>query len=347
MNRGEVIFTRNPAGELDRLSAALAPDKLFVIMPGSCREQLAPVAGVKPSMLIDDSESAKSLAGAEMLWKGMLEAGLTRKSLVINIGGGVTTDLGGFAAACWMRGIRYINVPTTLLAMVDASAGGKTAVDFGGVKNLIGAFHLPEATLICPQFLATLPARQILSGFGEILKHALLIGPQELAKLLTVNPVELSESDWLPLIRTSVQFKQKIVEQDPRESGLRRILNLGHTAGHAFEALALSREDAVTHGQAVAQGLVTALTLSRMLEGYPSEQMQQAVQYIRAVFPPIPFTCKDYDALLALMQRDKKNRSALTFHFTLLQSPGLPVQAEVTPEDLRVALDITADLLGF
>lgn len=344
----KLIFTLNASEALATIVDDINPAQVFYIMPeASSALILKNMPGVEPSFLIDDAEAAKTMQGAESIWTAMLDASLTRNALVVNIGGGVTTDIGGFAAACYMRGIRYVNLPTTLLAMVDASTGGKTGVNFNGVKNIIGAFKSPEATIISPEFLATLPHTQILSGYGEMLKHALLQGEPYLDRMLHFSPYTALPHEWHELIKESVLFKDKIVSCDPYEKGARRALNLGHTAGHAFEALGLSRGERLTHGAAVAQGLVTALVLSVMKAGFSSETMQSVATHIKNLFPPLLYSCKDYDRLLALMRHDKKNRGNGHISFTLLQAPGHPLCGmDTDEEDVKTALDITCDLLG-
>lgn len=339
------IFTSDPAAELAALLAGMDYDRTFVLMPASCSRVLRRVVpALVPDVEIDDRESEKNFRTLQEILSAMFAKGLTRRSIVICVGGGVTTDIGGFAAAIYMRGIRYINIPTTLLAMVDASSGGKTAIDFRGIKNCVGAFHTPLTTIISPQFLSSLPACQLLSGWGEMLKHALLKGD---TGMFGSSPDELLDADRLELIRQSVEFKQSIVEQDPKEAGLRKILNLGHTAGHAFEMLAIGRGREVTHGQAVAQGLVTALVLSVLKSGYPSLRMQTLVNSIHCIMPPIAFDCKDYPELLAMMHRDKKNQGDGKISFTLLDDSGsLITDFGISDSDVREALDITRDLLG-
>lgn len=346
--KGDIIFTTDTAAAIDDAERRFAPDKILCLIPQSCGRELISHMGLTADYIfIDDAETSKCLAQLEKIWMEMLSRGFTRKSLLINIGGGVTTDMGGFAAACYMRGIEYINVPTTLLAMVDASAGGKTAVDFMGIKNIIGAFRLPYVTVIDPGFLESLPDEQLLSGFAEMLKHALLQSSAGLATMLRIDPLGLATEEWLPLIRGSVEYKRRIVSEDPYENGLRRILNLGHTAGHAFEALAMQRGTLVTHGAAVAQGIITALVLSVMCQEFPTQIMRQVSTYIINTFRAIPFGCNDYEYLLSIMHHDKKNKGTATVSFTLLSAPGQPIAGrELTDDEIKTALDITQDLLS-
>lgn len=347
-----ILFTSRPSLTLDKVLSEIEYDRKVLIVPTACKHLLIPFAGEWRSeeiIEIDDREAAKTPAQAETIWKEMLRRGLTRHSIAVNLGGGVTTDLGSFAASCYMRGIRSVNVPTTLLAMVDASSGGKTGVNVGGVKNIAGTFHVPLATIICTKFLSSLPASQILSGYGEMLKHALLMGDTALSRALEFDFSGATPSQWRTLVRENVRYKEKITRLDPEEKGLRRILNLGHTAGHAFEALCLMRGKGVTHGQAVAQGLVCTLVLSNFRLFFPAETLQRFASYVREVFPPIYYDCKDYGELLSLMHSDKKNiaDARAGANFTLLSAPGNPQPGIFIPdEEIGQALDITRDLIG-
>lgn len=352
----ELIFTDKPAAVLSELLRELSPSGLFVLTPGSLRDTLLPAVSealtpfASHLITITDDEEHKTLESVKAIWETMLSLGATRRSLIVNIGGGITTDMGGYAAACYMRGIRYVNIPTTLLAMVDASTGGKTGVNLQGTKNIIGAFHKPEATIICPGFLMTLPHGQLLSGYGEMLKHALLKDRATLARFLSRHPEDISLEEWPELIKESVGVKERIVALDPMEKGLRRVLNLGHTAGHALEAL--SHEPGrtggpLTHGHAVAVGLVTALVLSHTSCGFPSATLHTVAQYIRDIYPTIHFNCADYGRVIELMGHDKKNPDPTAITFCLLEDAGRPVEAvRIAPGEIRNAFDITRDLLG-
>lgn len=352
----ELIFTDKPAAVLSESLRSLNPSGVFVVMPDTLRTTLLPAVSealtpYAPHLItITDDEEHKTLESVEAIWEKMLSLGATRRSLIVNIGGGITTDMGGYAAACYMRGIRYINIPTTLLAMVDASTGGKTGVNLRGTKNIIGAFHKPEATIICPGFLSTLPREQLLSGYGEMLKHALLKDRDTLALFLTRHPEEIAAEEWMELIRDSVGVKERIVALDPEEKGLRRVLNLGHTAGHALEALSHEPGRAggrLTHGHAVAVGLVTALVLSHTACGFPSAMLHTVGRCIRELYPAIHFDCSDYERLIELMSHDKKNPDPTAITFSLLEDVGRPVEAvRIAPDEIKNAFDITRDILG-
>lgn len=338
----KIYFTPDVNATLGEIISARKDSKLFVITPENV-PQLVPPSLLKYAFTIDDSEKNKTIANAENIWQEMLRRNISRKDIVVNIGGGVTTDLGGFAAACYKRGIDYINVPTTLLAMVDASVGGKTGVDFAGIKNMIGAFRQPIATIINPDYLLTLPDKQLLSGWAEMLKHGLLMGGPELNELLAINPLDRDINQLRRLIRKSVEYKSQIVEKDPQEAGLRRILNLGHTAGHAFEAFAINNGLDITHGHAVAQGLITAIILSNKYYGFEQLMIERLVRYIKGLYEPIPFACNDYEQLIALMRQDKKN-SAGAINFVLLTKPGAPHECTpISESEIKDALDLTRD----
>ena len=350
-----IIHTCDPGKELDRLTHGVPDGALYAVIPDSCAPILLNNAYGRWSehaikIPIPDGESAKNLQTAEIIWQALLKGGATRQSVLINIGGGMTTDIGGFAAACYMRGIRYINVPTTLLAMVDASTGGKTGLNLGCVKNVVGAFHNPDATIVSPVFLKSLPYKDLLSGYGEMLKHALIKDKRCIEKYLSIDPQALDETEWSDYISESVNVKRNIVSKDPYEKGLRRILNLGHTAGHAIEALCMDPEwqgVRTSHGHAVAWGLVSALVLSHIRHGFSSELLQKTALYIRRLYPQIPIKCDHYPRLLELMGHDKKNPQHGIISFVLLRSPGDPVLSDNVPiEEIHTALDITRDLLG-
>ncbi|MBP6812124.1 MAG: 3-dehydroquinate synthase, partial [Saprospiraceae bacterium] len=210
---------------------------------------------------IPSGESKKTLATCEKIWQTMLTAKLDRKSLVVNLGGGVIGDMGGFCAATWKRGVDFIQVPTTLLSMTDAAIGGKTGIDFQGIKNTIGVFQQPVAVFVDPVFLQTLPERELRSGYAEVIKHA-LIGDSELARQLSdpdsfgIKLSESSDQNWLDILQKSIAVKVRVVQEDPLEKGLRMLLNFGHSIGHALESWFLKTEEPLTHGEAVYIGMV-------------------------------------------------------------------------------------------
>lgn len=295
-------------------------------------------------------EQAKDPSHLAELWSLLLEAGATRSSLLLVIGGGALLDLAGFAAATYMRGIRTVYIPTTLLAMVDASVGGKTAIDYLGVKNLIGAFHPPLTTCIDVRFLETLPLEELLSGYGEMIKHALLQGPETWQELLRWgDPQTFSEEEWRERIARSVAYKASIVEADPQEAGLRRILNLGHTVGHALEAYFRSSEGlrTLTHGEAVVFGLLIEGYVTSLLHPETDRSYLRTLMALaRELYDPCYYTCAAYPELLRLMHLDKKNQAGQITLMGLLRPGEVIPLTGVSEEVLKQGLDFLRETFG-
>jgi len=253
--------------------------------------------GLKPHpnlVVIQPGEGQKNLATCESIWQAMLAANLDRKALVLNLGGGVIGDMGGFCAATWKRGIDFVHIPTTLLAMTDAAIGGKLGVDFQGLKNIIGVFRQPAAVFVDPDFLDTLPERELRSGFAEVIKHA-LIGERALWEKLT------DHHSAKAVLEASIGVKVRIVAEDPQEKGLRMLLNFGHTIGHAIESYFLETDDPLTHGEAIAIGMICEL------EG--SERHKEVAAFLSSIFPHRHIPESAFSAIWGLMQQDKKNAS--------------------------------------
>ena len=291
-----------------------------------------------PVLELQPNETNKSLQSVESIWTFLFEHGLTRRGLLICVGGGVLTDLGGFAAATYKRGIDYINLPTTLLAMIDASTGGKTGINYHGLKNSIGAFHAPVETLIYPQWLDTLPPKELLSGFGEMLKTGLINDGNLWEALLQYDLDRINIEELTPLIEACVRVKEGIVQQDPQETGIRKVLNLGHTFGHALEEVSLG-ESPILHGYSVVYGLIAELYLSVTKLGCPREPLQQLTQIMLHYYGKPQCKCSDYAQLIALMQADKKNERTADINCTLLKAIGSPVINQlITPEEADEAL---------
>jgi len=301
-------------------------------------------------LVLPAGEQHKNLQSVQRVWDFLFAHNATRASLLINVGGGVICDLGGFAAATYMRGIAYINVPTTLLAMVDAASGGKTGIDYSpaSLKNAIGVFAEPVETIIEPELLRTLPPEQLLSGFAEMIKHALLQSPQAFAELINHDLRDVTSPAFGEMIRQSVAFKQSVVEQDPHDNGLRQQLNFGHTVGHAIEALCLTKtgeNGKCLHGYCVMYGMVAEAYLSHALCGLPSEVVSTLSRFMLENYGAAPVSCNDYDHLLQLMQHDKKNRKQGTVTCTLLKDIGHPVIGQAIPPDLlREAIEYLCSL---
>ena len=303
-----------------------------------------------PTLSLSVSEDTKSLETVQQIWDFLFARHITRKGLLIAVGGGALTDMAGFAAATYKRGIDTINIPTTLLAMVDASTGGKTGINYHGLKNSIGTFSIPKETLICAEWLRTLPAQQFLSGFGEMLKTGLIAmetGKWKMDnlwdKLLQYDLDTMPIEAITPLIEQCIAVKERIVAADPKEEGLRKVLNLGHTFGHALEEVSIQQSavsNQMLHGYAVVYGMIAELYLSVTKLGYPKAHLQQLTQLMLHYYGKPQCKCSDFDRLIALMQQDKKNEHADTINCTLMHDIGSPaINQEISTDEAREALD--------
>lgn len=339
----ELIFTNEPAAALRELCDGR---DLWVIADENTARLALPRIELPAHRLITipDGDENKSLSSLAAIWTALSSGGATRSSMVICLGGGMVTDIGGMAAATFKRGMPFVNVPTTLLGAVDAAVGGKTGINFCGLKNEVGVFCEAQAVVISTLFFSTLPQRELLSGYAEMLKHALLSGPGELAS--TVN-LDLGDSEaLLAALERSVAVKQRVVDSDPRESGPRKALNLGHTFGHAIESLAMRRSVPVPHGYAVAWGLVCELALSCSRAGFSPDILTAVARHVKELYGRPPYDCADYPELFAAMAHDKKNPSPDHIIFTLLKAPGEPlIDQTAAPSDIEATLDIALTLL--
>ena len=272
---------------------------------------------------IKSGEENKTINSVMYIWQSLSENGADRKSLLINLGGGVIGDMGGFAASSFKRGIDFINLPTTLLSQVDASVGGKTGFDFMGLKNEIGCFNAPQKVIIHPGFLKTLDKDNLISGFAEMIKHALIHDKEHYEKLkqINLNNDKIDYEALLILIKKSVSIKEYFVKTDPYEANIRKALNFGHTYGHAVESYFLNTNNELLHGKAVAFGMIFELFLSNRKCLFPIEQLLDVVKYITEIYGKLSFSKDDYEALYQLMQHDKKNDAA-GINFTLLSKIG-------------------------
>lgn len=279
-------------------------------------------------LVLPAGEQAKQIGSVQAVWTALKDAGCDRKSLIINLGGGVVCDMGGFAASTYMRGVDFIHVPTTLLSQVDASVGGKTGIDFAGLKNLIGTFNQPRVVIIDPDILATLQKREFVAGFGEIIKHGLITSDAYLRKVTAKLPNEFSSDELADIIAESCRIKANVVKTDVAEAGMRQVLNFGHTVGHAIESFSLETDTPLLHGEAVAIGMVVEADISRrlsLLDTKTATQIQSAVakSSLPASVPRFPV-----GQLLKRMDTDKKNRAG-SIRFTLLEDIGRPVYGRV------------------
>lgn len=313
-----------------------------------CLPLLSRVDGLEGAgeIVIGAEDTHKNLATLASVWQALSDGGATRHSLMVNLGGGMVTDLGGFAASTFKRGIPYINIPTTLLAMVDAAVGGKTGINFNGLKNEIGVFAPALSVLIETEFLRTLDSRNFFSGYAEMLKHGLISTPGHWAELLDFDAGQIDYALLKTLVGRSVQVKENIVREDPTERGIRKALNFGHTIGHAFESLALAEERPELHGYAVAWGMVCELYLSCLKTGFPTDRMRQTVRFIKDHYGTFAFDCKEYDRLYDLMKHDKKNTAGV-INFTLLKDIGQIALNQTADKDLIFeAFDFYRETMG-
>ena len=351
MDRQKVIISNDLQKALSNAIAECPHDKLFVLVDETTHQLCLPVIAGFDCMqeaqciVIGATDTHKTLDTLSHVWAELQRMGATRHSLLINLGGGMVTDLGGFAASTFKRGLAYINIPTTLLSMVDASVGGKTGINFGGLKNEIGVFNNANSVILDTIFLQTMDQENILSGYAEMLKHGLISEEKMWAELLNFNLDHLDGLDNLEflvqlgrMLADSVAVKQRIVTEDPTEHGIRKALNLGHTAGHAFESLALERKP-ILHGYAVAYGLVVELYLCCVKTGFPQDKMRQTVNFIKEHYGRMTITCDDYPHLLELMHHDKKNVGS-DINFTLLGNIGdIRINQTATEDEIKEALD--------
>ena len=288
---------------------------------------------------IPSGDENKNITSALKIWQYLSENGATRKSLMINLGGGMITDIGGFTASTFKRGMKYINVSTTLLGAVDAATGGKTGINFSGLKNEIGVFAPADSVLIPVDFFRTLDDKNILSGYAEMVKHALIDTREEWEKVLKFDLENLDFDKLKTLLETTIRIKERIVEQDPFEANIRKALNLGHTFGHAFESWSYKTDKPVLHGYAVMWGLLCELYLSFVKLDFPKDELLRLKYLIKEYYGTFEFSCKEYDALFELMTHDKKNDSK-EINFTLLADIGdIRINQTATQDEIFECFD--------
>ena len=341
----KVVISGNLERDLVNAISECEHDRIFVLTDETtqqlCWPKIKHFKALKNStpIIIKATDTHKNLDTLSQVWQALSNGGATRHSLMINLGGGMVTDLGGFAASTFKRGIDFINIPTTLLAMVDASVGGKTGINFGGLKNEIGVFSDSRFVIINTQFLDTLDHDNICSGYAEMLKHGLISDERTWAELVTFDLDTPDLSQLQRMVAESIKVKERIVEADPHEHGIRKALNLGHTMGHAFESFAMRRGTPILHGYAVAYGLISELYMSARKTAFPTDRMHQTVRFIRENYGTFNITCDDYPTLIELMRHDKKNTSGI-INFTLLGNVGdIRINQTANEEEIKEALD--------
>ena len=376
-----VIISQDIEHDLAQAIAETEHDRVFVLTDDITQECCLPkVASLfakhnATTITIRHDDTNKTLATLADVWTALQRGGATRHSLLVNLGGGMVTDLGGFAAATFKRGINFINIPTTLLAMVDAAVGGKTGINFGGLKNEVGAFANARYVIVNTCFLDTLDTANLCSGYAEMLKHSLISNAQMWAEHVNFDILQPDLAELQRMVAASIAVKEHIVADDPHEHGIRKALNFGHTIGHALEEFSMQQQggavvstaptkqeaqkggavvsaqllplarartapkNTLLHGYAVAFGLIGELYISARKVGFPTARLHQTARFIRENYGAVAFTCDDYPTLLNLMRHDKKNTSD-TINFTLLHDIGdIRINQTATDEEIREALD--------
>ncbi|WP_114820095.1 3-dehydroquinate synthase [Chryseobacterium sp. KLBC 52] len=300
--------------------------KIFILVDENTHEYCLPVLlGNMETDLgfeileIEAGEEMKNIQTANQLWEILTEMQADRKALVINLGGGVITDMGGFVASTYKRGIQFINIPTTLLSMCDASIGGKTGIDLMHYKNMVGTFAFPEQIFIFPKFLETLPFKELRSGFAEMLKHGLIADKNHWDQLTQIRKLEVETV--IPHIQTSMNIKQNVVDQDFHEQNIRKTLNFGHTIGHAVESLCLQQENPILHGEAVAMGMIAEAHLAYLENLISEEDSKIIIENIQRYYPYLDISDFKDEDITALLLNDKKNTDS-KINFSLLSGIG-------------------------
>ncbi len=309
-----IVITKNIAEELSSYLSSHKHDKIYVLTDTNTYRLCLPVFTAVQALekaihiTVEAGDMHKDIEQATKIWMVLSQSGASRNSLLINLGGGMVTDLGGFAGATFKRGMHNLNIPTTLMAAVDAAVGGKTGFNFNGLKNEIGAFYPPDGVLIDCVFLHTLDRDNILSGFAEIIKHALISNEEHWHRVLSfdIERKEIDTAHLNALVEKTVAVKERIVREDPKEQGVRKALNFGHTVGHALESLSFAKNRPLLHGHAVAVGIVCELYLSYKHCGLPVEILRQATNLIRNGYPPVAH-CWEESEIFGLIRRQPKS----------------------------------------
>lgn len=349
-----VIITKDIAVALSSYLSSNTYDKIYILTDTNTRRLCLPALacvealGEAIHITVEAGDMHKSIEQVTKVWMELSQSGASRHSLLINLGGGMVTDLGGFAGATFKRGLHTLNVPTTLMAAVDAAVGGKTGFNFNGLKNEIGSFYPPDGVLIDCSFFRTLDRDNILSGFAEMIKHGLISNEEHWRNILSFD-MERREPDMTrisDIVEKSVAIKERIVRDDPKEQGLRKALNFGHTVGHALESFSFEKKRPVLHGHAVAAGIVCELYLSYKYCEMPVDILRHTTNLIRDAYPPIAFGCGDYDFLYERMTHDKKNENGRV-RLTLLGGIGdVRINQETDGKRIFESLDFYRENMG-
>lgn len=335
----KISFTNQVGKELARFLKQSSYSQLAVLVDEhtfkNCYPLIKKKLPVHHVIKIKSGEKNKNLSTCTQVWKKLTELEFDRHALLINLGGGVIGDLGGFCAATFKRGISFIHIPTTLLAQVDASVGGKLGIDFLDYKNHIGLFREPINTIVDPVFLNTLSVRELKSGFAEVVKHCLIADKNRWKKLSHLSFTQINWEEW---IKHSIRIKKHIVMLDPHEKNKRKLLNFGHTVGHALEGFFLRKGKKIRHGEAIAAGMIIESYLSFKYNGLSQYEYDQITLYIRSIWKLITYDDRDINSLINWMSQDKKNKNGV-LQLTLLNGIGKAVtNVEITEEQMKAAL---------
>jgi 3-dehydroquinate synthase len=349
----KVVISKDLKADLQAFFASMSYDKLFILTDTNTQEKCYPLIKDIPALqdtpviTVQAGDTHKDIEQVAYIWSRLSNEGASRNSLLVNLGGGMITDMGGFAGATFKRGLRTVNIPTTLMASVDAAVGGKTGINFNGLKNEVGSFYPPECVFIDCEFLRTIDRDNLLSGYAEMIKHALISSMDIYASVLLFDlDAKIDYAFLNRMVAQSVAVKERIVEEDPKEHGIRKALNFGHTIGHAYESLSFKKDRPLLHGHAVAAGIVSELYLSHKVCGFPMEKLSQVVYYLKEYYPAFVFDCKDYDTLYELMTHDKKNEAGI-INFTLLSQVGdVQINQQVSKEKILESLDFYRESFG-
>ena len=338
--KNDIRFTNKVSNDLEKELANSSYSSVFVLTDSNTvnyclpiiRDQLPENATV---ITVPAGESNKTITTCENIWQVLTDGNADRHALLINLGGGVICDMGGFCARTYKRGIDFWNIPTTVLSQVDASVGGKLGVDFGKYKNHIGLFSEPDIVFIDPVFFETLPEDEVVSGFAEMIKHALIRNPEGFEKLAGEDAGTIDWSAWIP---GSVEIKKEVVEADPTENGLRKILNFGHTIGHAIESYFLDTSQPLKHGEAIALGMIAESYLSQSKLGLPEDEFNRIAACLAKQFPMPMIPGESLESIASLAIQDKKNKDGI-INAVLLNKIGSPeIDVPITRSEIIDAL---------
>jgi 3-dehydroquinate synthase len=341
----EIFFTQQIEEKLSEIVHKYPQGKVFLANEETVKKICGPTLqnfisekGIK-EVTIPAGEQNKKIDSVGLIWEFLSKNGADRKSLLINLGGGMLTDLAGFAATTFKRGIDFVNIPTTLLSQVDASVGGKTGINFNGLKNEIGTFREPNVVLINVDFLKTIDHENFISGYAEMIKHGLIKSPVHLAELKEFDINQINYKILEEIISHSVDIKKFFVENDLTEKGIRKALNFGHTVGHAFESLAMEQNRSILHGYAVAYGMIAELFLSVKKCGFPENEFEELVEWLLNIYGKFEIRETDFERLYLLMTHDKKNENG-RINFTLIPLVGeVEINRDCSKEEIFEVLN--------